>query len=198
MEHKTFIFDTNTFNQELREIIISSGRWDDTKSLKKFIKEHISKLYSPYTGELLDEDWEGELENEDVQEYSDFCLTYYYSPEEEYGLAYLWDALIEVLSKLQLSFEAEYCILGAAVETDDFILDPGGEGMGFVEAEDVPKIYGELINKKEEFEKTVIGNSLSEKTLFEVNYDELVEAYTELISIYKEASSRKLGLMITF
>lgn len=198
MEHKAFIFDTPKFNQELRSIILTSGVKDDPKRLKKFINTHLDQLTSPYTEEPLDADWEDELENEDVQEYADFALTYCYNLEEEIGLAYAWDALIGISENLDTDFDPEYVVLGEALEDDDFVLDPGQEGMGFVEAEDINEIYDELVELKESFTDAVKKISLSEDTLYEISETELLEGYQQLLTIYKTAKERNLGLMMTF
>ncbi|WP_438347720.1 hypothetical protein ACP8HI_18885 [Paenibacillus sp. FA6] len=88
MEHKAYLFDTDAFSEELREIIITSGATMDTDSLKAFIIKNIGKARSVYTSELLNNEWEREIENGNVQELADFAMTCYYSPEEELGFSY--------------------------------------------------------------------------------------------------------------
>ncbi|OBY76343.1 hypothetical protein BBG47_27705 [Paenibacillus sp. KS1] len=196
MEHKAFIFDTVGFNKELREIIIAAGITNDTGSLKSFITENMGRVRSVYTGDLLNAGWEEELENGGVQELSDFAMTLYYSLEEDSGLYYAWDSLIEALQVMSTRFHPEYYILGRALKSGAFRLDPGGMGMGFVYAEDIPFICNELIHLKRNL--SINGLPLSNDVIYETPIDELIEAYDELIRIYEEANAAKCGLLMTF
>lgn len=195
MEHKAYLFDTNGFMKELSETIITSGTTNDIKLLKEFIFNHLGIVRSVYTGELLDKEWEQELENGEVQELADFAMTCYYSPDEEQGLSYLWDALIEALVKLPTKFDPNYYILGRPLESEMFILDPGGMGLGFVYAEDVPSMYNELL----ELKRNLISNGLpSNDLVYHASFSELIEAYDELVILYKDATEAKRGLLMTF
>ncbi|WP_025699913.1 hypothetical protein [Paenibacillus durus] len=196
MEHKAYLFDTDNFNKELSNIIITSGATNDVDSLMVFIVEKIGTVRSVYTGELLNKEWEKELENGEVQELADFAMTCYYSPEKELGLSYAWDALLEALNMMSTKFHPDYYILGRPLESELFKLDPGGMGLGFVYAEDISSMYNELIDLKQ----LLINNSLpsSNDLVYHITFPELIEAYDELIMLYKEAKEANCGLLMTF
>lgn len=151
IEHKAYVFDTKNFNKELRKIILISGNTKNQSLLKNFINSKIGVVKSPYSGDLINIGWEKELENGDIQELADFAITCYYSPGEEMGISYAWDAVLTTLNRLPLKFNSDYYILGNTLETEIFKLDPGGMGLGFINAEDIPKMYNELNNLKEDF-----------------------------------------------
>ncbi|OAB38857.1 hypothetical protein [Paenibacillus glacialis] len=196
MEHKAYLFDTDAFSEELGEIIIASGATNDIDSLKAFITKNMGKVRSVYTGELLNNEWEKEIENGSVQELTDFAMTCYYSPEEELGFSYTWDALLEALSMVSPKFHPDYYILGRQLESGGFTLNPGGMGLGFVYADDIPSMYNELIDLKQKF----IDNGMpsSNDLVYQITFPELIEAYDELIILYKEAKEAKCGLLMTF
>ncbi len=196
MEHKAFIFDTQAFKEELYPIIISSGLDKNPIPLYKFINNHLGKVFSPYTGILLEADWESELENGGIQELADFSMTCFYSPDDDRGLSYSWDSVLEVLKNVSEKLDPKYCILGESLEAELFLLDPGGMGTGFVEAEDVPLIYKILVESKDK----VVTNGLPsrEDILYDINITELIEAYDELVLLYKDATEAKRGLLMTF
>lgn len=184
MEHKAFIFDTNKFHCELEQIILLAGKSNDLTNLKKFIEENKSGIISPYTLDELDENWENELENRDVQEFSDFALTVCYNPEDDFGLGYDWTLLVEWLENLPLKFNSDYYILGKEIKSDNFKLDPSYMGFGLVEKEDVSIIYKELISLNSEIKKS--------------KNEELIEVYNILIETYEQAKNQNKGLMMTF
>ncbi len=80
--------------------------------LYKFINNHLRKVFSPYTGILLEADWESELENGGIQELADFSMTCFYSPYNDRGLSYSWDSILEALKNVSEKLDPEYCILG--------------------------------------------------------------------------------------
>ncbi|MBC2582910.1 hypothetical protein [Clostridium sp. DJ247] len=196
MEHKAYIFDTDGFSKELSQLIITSGNTKNSAPLKAFINNHIGKVRSAYTGDLLDYDWEKEMENGEVQELADFAMTCYYSPEEEMGLSYAWDALLVALNMLSTNFDPDYYILGRTLESEMFRLDPSGMGLGFVYAEDIYIMHNELINLKQSF----IDNGMPQlnDVIYDITFSELIEAYEELILLYKQAEEINYGLLMTF
>jgi len=197
MEHKAFLFDTQTFNRELNPLILDAGLRNNPEPLRNFIDNNIGRVYSLYTEELLDANWKEELENGGVQELADFALTYYYSLDDDRGLSYFWDALLEVLYNILSKSDSEYYILGRSLAKQDFILDPGRMGMGFVQAQDVSDILRELNRCRDSF----INNGLPNKEdlLYEdITLEELIEAYDQLIILYKEALESNRGLLMTF
>ena len=195
MEHKAYLFDTELFNQELRPIILAAGKNNDSILLRNYIAKNIGKVRSVYSGELLENNWENELEIGNVQELADFSLTCFYNPEDVLGLSYSWDVLLEALKILSTKFDADYYILGRPLELDTFRLDPGGMGMGFVQMNDILLILEDLINIKD----TLIEvGEVPTEVLYQCTLQEFVEACDELIELYTEAQESKRGLLITF
>lgn len=195
MEHKAFLFNTEQFNKELRPIILAASKNYDLNLLRSYIMENIGKVRSIYSGELLENNWENELELGNIQELDDFSMTCFYNPEDDLGLSYSWDILIEVLKTLSTGFDAEYYILGRPLETDTFRLDPGGMGMGFVQMNDTPLILQDLIDLRGAL---IEDGTIPAEALYECTLSELIAAYDELIALYKEAVEHKSGLLITF
>lgn len=195
MEHKAFLFNTKGFEQELCRLIIACGEKNDPEPLREFITNRIGRVRSVYTGELLDHDWEDELEVGNVQELADFSMTCFYDPEEDHGLAYAWDDLLENLKELPASFDHEYVLLGRPVGAGTFQLDPGGMGMGFVQADDVPSLLKGLIECRSTFAEKGMS---SDGALNMSGFSELIEAYDELILLYKKAAEHQFGLLFTF
>lgn len=192
MEHKAYLFDTELFNQELRPIILATGKNNDTILLRNYIAKNIGKVRTVYSGELLENNWENELEIGNVQELADFSLTCFYNPEDVLGLSYSWDVLLEALKTLTTKY---YYILGRPLELDTFRLDPGGMGMGFVQMNDILLILEDLINIKD----TLIEvGEVPTEVLYQCTLQEFVEACDELIELYTEAQESKRGLLITF
>ncbi|MNI85878.1 hypothetical protein D3C73_1429100 [compost metagenome] len=97
---------------------------------------------------------------------------------------------------MTMNFKAEIYILGSPLESDSFILDPGGMGLGFVYLEDIPVIYSELVDLKQYF----MGNCLtsSSNLLYEIDETELINAFDKLVFIYKTATEMERGLLLTF
>lgn len=194
MEHKAFVFDTKTYMEQLNNLLVDRGANDDIATIRQFIKEHLDIMRSPYTGGELDEDWEEEIEKGDIQEYADFALTGYYDPNEDIGLSYEWDMLLEALKKLDF-IEAEYCILGKSIQKENFRIEPGYCGLGLVYAEDIPWLYQKLI---------IVQNRLDEinieelKSFIEIEQEDLKSVFEDLISIFQSALNDKKGLMLTF
>lgn len=195
MEHKAFLFNTEQFNKQLRPIILAAGNNNDLTLLHDYITENIGKVRSTYSGELLENDWENELELGNIQELADFSLTCLYDPEDDLGLSYSWDILMEVLKTLSSKLDAEYCILGRPLETDTFRLDPGGMGMGFVQMIDTPLILQDLIHLRD---AVIEDGTVPAEVLYECTLSEIVEAYDGLLELYKEAVENKNGLLMTF
>ncbi|WPC39859.1 hypothetical protein [Clostridium sp. JS66] len=78
-------------------------------------------------------------------------MTCFYNPQEDMRLSYSWDGILQVLKKLKTKLPAEYYILGNPLRQDDFLLDPGRMGTGFVKAEDIGIIYADIRELKESF-----------------------------------------------
>ncbi|WP_166243409.1 hypothetical protein [Paenibacillus turpanensis] len=196
MEHKAYLFDTNRFDRELKPVINTSVLLSDTKGLEDFISSHVGEVRSVYTGELLGIDWKNSLENGGIQELCDIALTLYYSPDEDMGLSYGWDALNEALSMTSIKFPSDYYILGESIEYGSFQLDPGGLGLGFVYSKDIAIMYNDLVSIK----SALNHNGLPDPNavLYQLTKSELLETYNELVLLYSAAYEKKWGLLMTF
>lgn len=197
MEHKAFVFDINGFNEKLSALIIEAGLREDTVQLEEFIDHNLGVICSPYTGELLDNNWRSELENGDVQEVADFCMTCFYNPQDDMGLSYSWDAVLQVLKTLKTKLPSEYYILGNPLKQDNFVLDPGRMGTGFVKAEDIPIIYRDVKELKEEFKKNP-ASFQGIVAVYHMSFEEILKSYEEVINIYEKAHKANRGLLFTF
>lgn len=189
MEHKSFLFNTSAFTKELSEIILTAGETNNEELLISFINQNLDHLKSPYSGEELTSEWLEELETEDIQELADFAMTKYYNPDEELGLSYVWESLLELFDDLDLKYNREYYILGESLNFKNFILDPSKMGLGFVNSEHVNDIHRELVSLKENFAAICETENFDEKT---------INVYEELIEIYQEAKESNCGLLMTF
>jgi len=189
MEHKSFLFNTSAFTKELSEIILTAGETDNEKLLISFINQNLNDLKSPYSGEELTAEWIEELETEDIQELADFAMTKYYNPDEELGLSYSWELLLESFDELDLKFNNEYYILGKSLDSENFTLDPGRMGLGFIDSQQISSIHKELVTLKQNFINIFETESLDK---------EVIQAYEELIEIYEEAKESNCGLLMTF
>jgi hypothetical protein len=189
MEHKSFLFNTSAFTKELSEIILTAGETDNEKLVISFINQNLNDLKSPYSGEELTSEWIEELETEDIQELADFAMTKYYNPDEELGLSYSWELLLESFDELDLKFNNEYYILGKSLDSENFTLDPGRMGLGFIDSQQISSIHKELISLKQNFINIFETESLDK---------EVIQAYEELIEIYEEAKESNCGLLMTF
>jgi len=191
MEHKAFIFDFNAF-LKLEKEIINAVKKSDTKPVYDFINKNLDECVSPYSEEELDENWQDELESEDLKELCDFALTCCYDITDDQGLSNIWEALLNIMKQLEWSFAAEYYILGNGVSYGDFDLDPGGMGTGFVEKNDIEKMNSDLIKNRGKFiEKLKTVNKMENK-------NDLEEGYEVLLSLYSDALNEKKGLLFTF
>ena len=69
MEHRAFLFDTERFYAEIEPVM--RGSIKTTEVARKYIYEHLDELQSPYTGDVLGEDWENEFSELNLQVYFD-------------------------------------------------------------------------------------------------------------------------------
>ncbi|MNE67467.1 hypothetical protein D3C80_1630770 [compost metagenome] len=116
-------------------------------------------------------------------------MTKYYNPDEELGLSYVWESLLELFDDLDLKYNREYYILGESLNFKNFILDPSKMGLGFVNSEHVNDIHRELVSLKENFAAICETENFDENT---------INVYEELIEIYQEAKESNCGLLMTF
>jgi len=195
MDHKAFIFDVESFNLELRPLLLSAGIENEIGTIKHFINCNLIKIVSPYTGDSLGEDWENQLESGDIQEIADFALTRYYSPAADMGLGYSWDALLETIKLLPVGFDPEYCIVGKQVQQGTFVFDPSRMGLGMIEMKDVSYIHQELQRVRPLLKNVELP---AEELLYELSTGEIAEAFEDLIVLYKKAIDANRGILMTF
>jgi len=194
MEHKAFLFNTAKFQIEIRPILEKSLDEGGKDYAITYINQNYLKLMSPYTGEYLDENWMDEIEIGGIQEYIDFILTSCYDPNEDMGLEYAWDALIEAMSKVHVSNDVEYWVLGKPVRYKDIIIDPGAMGLGLVNSEDVVNIKDILLTLQD----FVYSIESINTDMGDITHEDIVCAYNELCKIYKIADEKKCGILVTF
>ncbi len=141
----------------------------------------------------MEEGWEEEFGELTLQVYFDILLTACYYVDEDCGLSEMWDAVNEVIKSLDVFEDGELPVLGRKVEIDDVTVDPGMEGLGIVESDEVEAILATLQDNKDEAE-----NAEPEDLLYDVEADEWIEAYDDLCSLYEEALQQDKGLLFTF
>ncbi|MDE5676229.1 hypothetical protein [Phocaeicola sp.] len=191
MEHKAFVFDTKKFHTEIEPVMKDSIR--NTEAAHRYICEHLDELQSPYTGDTLEEGWEEEFGELTLQVYFDILLTACYNVEDDCGLCEMWDAVNEVIKNLDVFEEGELPVLGWTVEIDDVVVDPGMEGLGIIDCDEVEEILNLLEENRDEAE-----NAEPEDLLCEAEPEEWMEAYDNLCNLYKEALRQNKGLLLTF
>lgn len=191
MEHKAFVFDTKKFHAEIEPVMKDSLK--NTEVAHRYICEHLDELQSPYTGDTLEEDWEEEFGELTLQVCFDILLTACYDVQDDCGLCEMWDAVNEVVKSLDVFEEGELPVLGWTVEIDDVVVDPGMEGLGIIDCDEVEEILNLLEENRDEAE-----NAEPEDLLYEAEPEEWMEAYDNLCSLYKEALRRNKGLLFTF
>lgn len=193
MEHKAFLFDSQKFHFEIEEVLNNCADIKGKEYAIEYINRNYHNLKSPYTGEELDEKWINQIESENIQEYMDFILTACYDPNEEVGLAYTWEVLLEELRQMHVTSDAEQWILGKSIVCNGVIIDPGAMGLGIVEAEDVPYIKKILIDSRDKLQPLEVRD-----TIYDLTTEEIIDAYEDLCNIYKLADEKGFGIMMTF
>ena len=161
---------------------------------KQYINEHLEDFSSPYTYEPLEQDWEQELETGDIQEYFDFLLTACYDCGNDIGLSYAWDAVNEVVKLLDFMEAAEKCVLGTAVSFHGTAVDPGRMGLGIVEAAEVSGLKERLSENRARLDSV----PLSEDQMYDMEQEEILDAYDQLCGIYEQAEEQGKGVLFTF
>lgn len=191
MDHKAFVFDTRKFHAEIEPVMKDSIK--DTDVAHQYIYNHLAELQSPYTADELDEDWEDEFGELTLQVYFDILLTACYNVEEDCGLGEMWDAVNEVIKDLAVFEDVGLPVTGREVEIDDVIVDPGMEGLGIIDCDEVADILDILNENRDE-----AAMAEPEDLLDDFGPDEWMEAYDDLCCLYEEALRQKKGLLLTF
>ena len=191
MDHKAFVFDTKKFHAEIEPVMKDSVK--NTEVAHQYICDHLDELQSPYTGYELDESWEEEFGELTLQVYFDILLTACYDVEDDRGLGEMWDTVNEVIKELDVFEEGELPVTGWEVQIDEVVVDPGMQGLGMIDCDEVAEIL--KILKENRYEA---ANAEPEDLLYETEPEEWMEAYDDLCSLYEEALSQKKGVLLTF
>lgn len=191
MEHKAFVFDTEKFHAEIEPVM--KDCINNPEVAHKYICDHLDEFQSPYTGDCLEEGWEDEFGELSLQTYFDILLTACYDVEDDRGLGCMWDAVNEVIKELDVFEEGELPVTGWEVVVDDVTVDPGMEGLGIIDSEEVEEILTVLRDNRDE-----AANAEPEDVLYDAEPDEWMDAYDDLCSLYEDALSQNKGLLLTF
>lgn len=194
MEHKAFLFDTNKYHEQIEPIIEKCCKTNNTSEVRAYINENYEQIANPYTGDVLDVNWENELESGSMQELFDFALAGCYAPDDDIGLGYAWDGVLEAIKEMHVVEDAEICVLGNSLIYAGVEVNPGLMGLGLVEANDVVRIKDMLLINQEKLESM----EFSEDVLYELEQDELMDAYDDLCTIYESAEREGKGILFTF
>ena len=138
-DHKAFEFDWTYFEVELAPLLHLALVTGDTSGLERFIASNKDNCKYPYDGSRLDDDWKEQLEVGDIQELSDFALTKYYEPFEEFGLNDAWIEVSELLTAVQRT-----ALLGQTVGPAGALFDPGRQGSYFQSPQTVSNSVDQL------------------------------------------------------
>ena len=173
MEHKAFVFDTEMFHAKIEPVMKESINHPEVA--RQYISANYEQLQSPYTGEMLEENWEEEFDELTLQVYFDILLTACYDVEDDCGLGYLWDAVNGIVGALDAFEEPQMAVLGRDVVINGVKVDPGMQE-NRDEAEDIEP----------------------EDLQYDAEPEEWMEAYDSLCGIYEEAGRQGKGLLFTF
>ena len=191
MEHRAFLFDTERFYAEIEPVM--RGSIKTTEVARNYIYEHLDELQSPYTGDVLGDDWESEFSELNLQVYFDILLTACYEVDDDCGLCEMGDAVNGTIKGLDVFGEPEIAVLGRGIVVDDVQVDPGMMGLGIVESHEVPDILDTLMEYRDEAEDVE-----PEDLFYDVEPQERMEAYDDLCALYEEAARQGKGLLFTF
>lgn len=193
MEHKAYLFDCDLFVEKIRGIMEDTVH--DPKVAKEYIRQYPDRFCSPYTGEPLQGDWEEELSSNTLQEYFDFLLTACYDVNADKGLGYLWDGVHEGIVEMKIFDNPDKIVFGDELTIKNILVNPGGMGLGIIEASQVAQIYEKLRSNRE------MLNSIDldmDNFLYEAEPEDILDGYDDLCNIYGEALKQGKGIMFTF
>ena len=77
---------------------------------------------------------------------------------------------------------------------DDVVVDPGMEGLGIIDCDEV----ADILNTLKDNRSAAARAEQPEGLLCDADPDEWMEAYDDLCHIYEEALRQKKGLLLTF
>lgn len=192
MLHKAYVFDTQKFHAEIEPVMKDSIRNIDVA--RRYICDHLDELQSPYTGATLEEGWEAEFGELTLQVCFDILLTACYDVDDDCGLGEMWDAVNEVIKGLDVFEEGELPVTGWEVDIDDFVVDPGMEGLGIIDCDEV----AEILEVLEENRDAAASAEHPDDLLYDAEPEEWMESYDDLCNLYREALHQNKGLLLTF
>lgn len=99
MQHKAFLFDTDVYYEQIEPVIESCCKTGNSGAVRDYINNNLEQIYNPYTAENLEVDWQNELESGSMQELFDFILTICYELDDDIGLEYSWDGVLEAIKE---------------------------------------------------------------------------------------------------
>jgi hypothetical protein len=136
MEHKAYSFNYDEFTATLAPILFAALANGDVQPLMRYIEENREHLTDPYEGDPLDAQWTEHIEPMDAHQLGDFALTRFYSPREDIGLGYTWEASLEDVRR-EVDENAEAIVLGEPFGPSSHPFDPGKMGSYFQSWESV-------------------------------------------------------------
>ncbi len=194
MEHKAFLFDSILYHKEIEPVIKKCCKSKNVEPAVEYIKENCALLRMPDSGENLQENWQDGCVM-DLQGLFDILLTRCYEPNEDIGLEYAWDGVLEAIRNTKIVDNADLCVLGRPLAYSGITIDPGYEGLGIVGEDEVVWIKELLAKNKEKIEVAKIEGS---ELLYTLEPDELVDACDDLCMIYNKAVKDGKGILFTF
>lgn len=194
MEHKAFLFDSSLYHKEIEPVIKKCCKSKNVETATDYIKKNYMLLKMPDSGEKLQENWQSGC-GMDLQNLFDILLTRCYEPKEDIGLGYAWDGVLEAVRKTKVLDNADLCVLGKPLAYSGVTVDPGYEGLGIVEQDEVVRIKELLAKNKEKIEDVKIEYG---ELLYKLEPDELANACDDLCMIYNEAVKAGKGILLTF
>lgn len=193
MEHKAYLFDCDLFVEKIQGFMEETV--NDLNVAKEYISQYHDIFCSPYTGAPLQDDWEQEWSSNTLQEYFDFLLTACYDINADKGLGYLWDGIHESIVEMKIFENPDKIVFGDELIIKDIPVNPGGMGLGIIEASQVAEIYEKLLSNREMLNRIDLD---TDNLLYEAEPEDIIEGYDDLCNIYGEAFKQRKGIMFTF
>lgn len=194
MEHKAFLFDSSLYHKEIEPVIKKCCKGKKTDVAIAYIDRNHALLKMPDSGENLESDWQDGC-GMGQQELFDILLTRCYEPDEDMGLEYAWDGVLEAVKSAGVTDNADLIVLGKPLVYNRITVDPGCEGLGIVEADEVSRMKELLTQNLETIKNAEIDSG---ELLYELEPDELAGACDDLCGIYTGAAETGKGILFTF
>lgn len=115
IKHRAYLFDSQKYGLSIKPVLEEFCQSNEIDDIKRYIKNNIGKLKSPYTGKPLHTKDIERIDYTDTREYMNYILTECYEPVCDIGLNYMWDAAAELLKQMPLSYETRRCVFGEEI-----------------------------------------------------------------------------------